>query len=208
MLTLFYFIVFIFSVVIHEVSHGYVAKALGDDTAEQAGRLTLNPLSHLDLFGSVILPFLLYLASLRTGVGIIFGWARPVPYNPFNLKDPKRGSFLIALAGPSANFLIAFIFGLFIRFGLFYITPIIPDLFRLVVYTNIILGVFNLMPIPPLDGSKVLFGVLPSSWHKLEEFLIRNSLLIFLLFLFWGLGIVSVLVGWLFRIFTGVSPGF
>ncbi|MEW5805181.1 MAG: site-2 protease family protein [Patescibacteria group bacterium] len=208
MLTLFYFIVFIFSAVIHEISHGYAAKALGDDTAERSGRLTLNPVSHLDLFGSVILPLMFYLTSkLAGGFGIILGWAKPVPYNPFNLKNPKKGALLIALAGPMSNFSLALLLSSLFRLGLIGFNSALGELLAIIILINLMLGIFNLVPIPPLDGSKVLFGLLPASWYKLEEFLNQYSLIIFLMFLFWGIGIVGFLVGWLFQLLTGIGLG-
>src|SRR3989339_421432 len=202
--TVFYFLVFIFSAVIHEVSHGYVAKALGDDTAEKEGRLTLNPLVHLDPFGSVLLPMIFYLTSkLAGGVGIIFGWAKPVPYNPYNLKNPKQGALLIALAGPLSNVFVAFCLSLVLRLGM--VNGVLAELFGIIVLINLVLAVFNLMPIPPLDGSKVLFGLLPDSLAHVEDFLERNSMIFFLMFFLWGGDLVYSIVFGLFSIFTGVG---
>ena len=202
--TLFFFIVFIFSAVIHEVSHGYAAKALGDDTAEKAGRLTLNPLVHLDPFGSVVLPFVFYLISkLSGGAGLIFGWAKPVPYNPYNLKDPKKGGLLIALAGPLSNIFVAFSLSVFLRLGVFGPGSILANFFAVIILINLMLAVFNLMPIPPLDGSKILFGLLPQRFFYIEEFLERNSMIFFLMFFLWGLPLVSFVVFRLFNVFTG-----
>ena len=201
--TVFYFLVFIFSAVIHEVSHGYVAKALGDDTAEKEGRLTLNPLVHLDPFGSVLLPMIFYLTSkLAGGVGIIFGWAKPVPYNPYNLKNPKQGALLIALAGPLSNVFVAFCLSLILRLGLVSGAP--AQMFTIIVLINLMLAVFNLMPIPPLDGSKVLFGLLPAKLFYIEEFLERNSMIFFLMFFLWGGNFVYSIVFRLFVLFTGL----
>ena len=146
-------VILILSVVIHEVAHGYAALWLGDTTAYYAGRLTLNPIKHLDMFGSVILPILL------SFTGFIFGWAKPVPYNPYNLKNRRWGELLVAVAGPASNIILALIFGLIIRFvnldaGLILVAG-------LIVQVNIVLAIFNLIPIPPLDGSKILFAILP-----------------------------------------------
>ncbi len=154
---IFQILILLFSVIIHEISHGFMALAFGDKTAQYQGRLTLNPIKHIDLFGSIILPFLLYI----TNAGFMIGWAKPVPYNPYNLKNAKIAEPLIALAGPVSNLLLATIFGLLIRFapisnGLIYI-------FSYVVLINVALAVFNLVPIPPLDGSKVLFSFIPNS---------------------------------------------
>lgn len=205
--TAFYFLVFIFSAVIHEVSHGYAAKALGDDTAEKEGRLTLNPLVHLDPFGSVLLPMIFYLTSkLAGGAGIIFGWAKPVPYNPYNLKNPKQGAFLIALAGPLSNFFVAFCLGLILRLGLVSGAP--AQMFAIIVLINLMLAVFNLMPIPPLDGSKVLFGLLPEKLFYVQDFLERNSMIFFLMFFLWGGNMVFSLVYYFYGFFVGSGLGF
>ena len=112
----FLIIILIFSIVIHEVSHGAMANYLGDPTAKYAGRLTLNPLRHLDPIGSVILPLFLILMAKLTGGGIIIGWAKPVPINPYNFRDQKYGSAKVALAGPAANLIIGLVFGLALRF--------------------------------------------------------------------------------------------
>jgi len=174
--------ILILSVVIHEVSHGYAADRLGDPTAKLAGRLTLNPLKHLDLFGSLIIPSLTFLLG-----GFIFGWAKPVPYNPYNLRDQKWGEAKIAFAGPASNLLIALIFGLAIRADL--ITTALLTPVTLIVLINIILAIFNLIPIPPLDGSKILFSLLPYKYLNVRVFLERYSfiLILVLVFFLWSL---------------------
>ncbi len=150
--------VLILSVVLHEVSHGYVAEMLGDPTARLAGRLTLNPLRHLDPLGSVILPLLL----VFSGAKILVGWAKPVPYNPYNLSNQRYGEALVAGAGPAVNIALALFFGMALRFlapaGL---SPAAVELASVIVYVNLLLAFFNLVPIPPLDGSKVLLALLP-----------------------------------------------
>ncbi len=180
---IFSIVILIFSVVIHEVSHGAVASHLGDQTARNAGRLTLNPLKHLDPIGTVILPLLLI---LTTGRGI--GWAKPVPINPYNFRDQKYGSLKVAIAGPGSNLLIALIFGLILRFTLplGFAFPAIYDAISFIVYINILLAIFNLMPIFPLDGSHILFTFLPRSMKGVEIFLSRSGfyILIFLIFFF------------------------
>ena len=146
-------ILLIFSVVVHEVAHGVAAYRLGDPTAKYAGRLTLNPIKHLDLFGSIILPALL----VTTKAGFIFGWAKPVPYNPYNFKrGGKWGEAIVAVAGPASNLAIALVFGLLIRFavpaGL--LSTEVLQLTASVVFINILLALFNLVPIAPLVGTK------------------------------------------------------
>ena len=165
-------IILIFSIVIHEISHGAVANYLGDPTAKYAGRLTLNPLKHLDPIGSVVVPVFLIILAKTTGGGIIFGWAKPVPINPYNFRDQKYGSMKVALAGPGANLAIALFFGLLLRFVPASIIPLgALSMFSFIVYINILLVIFNLLPSPPLDGSHVLFTFLPSSAQSIKIFL-------------------------------------
>ncbi|MFH1161852.1 MAG: site-2 protease family protein [Candidatus Jorgensenbacteria bacterium] len=195
-------IVLIFSVVVHEVSHGFVAEHLGDPTARLAGRLTLNPLKHLDPFGSIILPLLL---SLLPG-GVIFGWAKPVPYNPLNLKRPERDGALIAAAGPTANLFIALVFGL--AFRAMAVLPALGGalelLFAKIVIVNVMLAVFNLVPIPPLDGSKVLFWFLPPGAVKFREWFERAGWLLLLLFIFFAIDLIVPVIRGLAGFLLGV----
>ena len=201
-ITIFSLIVLLFSIVIHEVSHGEVAYRLGDPTAKYAGRLTLNPLKHLDLFGSLVLP--LFLVITRSP--FIIGWAKPVPINPYNFRDPKYGSAKVALAGPVANLAIAIFFGLILRF---FPALVLPSSFTLmfsyIVYINILLAVFNLLPIPPLDGSHILFAFLPQGLFQIKRFLQQYGLLLLLLFLFFGLGFIEPLISFLYKLITGSS---
>jgi len=191
------------SVVIHEVAHGYAALYFGDKTAEYAGRLTLNPLKHLDPFGSVILPLLLVISNAP----FLIGWAKPVPYNPANLRDQKKGTIWVASAGILANLSIAIFFGIVIRIsvamGLF--GPSFISLASVVVLLNIVLAIFNLIPIPPLDGSKILFTLVGNSGRKLEAFSSKYSLFILLFFIFFLWKYVSPVVYLLFKIITGMS---
>ncbi|MEA1936767.1 MAG: site-2 protease family protein [Patescibacteria group bacterium] len=206
MLQVFSFIVLIFSIVIHEFSHGWMANHLGDPTARHMGRLTLNPIPHIDLMGSIIIPFLL----LISGTGFIIGWAKPVPYNPYNLRDKKNGELLVALAGPASNLLLALIFGIIIRILLFQgigIESSVISFFSIVVLYNILLAVFNLVPIPPLDGSKVLFHFLPYSAHNTREVLEKNGMLFLIIFIFFGFRLILPIMFFLFSLFTGVKLG-
>jgi Zn-dependent protease len=179
--------VLLFSVMIHEISHGAAALALGDTTAKDAGRLTLNPLKHLDPFGSVILPLFLFVFS---GGAFVIGWAKPVPYNPFNLKNPRQGAALIGLAGPLSNVLMAVVFAVLIKaagvLNDFAFAQPMAVLFSFVVFINILLAIFNLLPIPPLDGSNILFAFLPEKFRELKLFLLRYGFWILILFILLG----------------------
>jgi len=201
--------ILVFSVVVHEVSHGYVAYMLGDPTAAIEGRLTLNPLKHLDLWGSFIVPVML----IALNAGFVIGWAKPVPYNPFNLRNQRWGEAMVSGAGPLANAIIALVFAGLIRVNTAY--GIFPGAFieitAFVVYINILLAAFNLIPIPPLDGSKVFAALLPKELYQrflayrrwiagygMMATLLLLFLFIFLVwpFLFQGvLGIFSLLTG-------------
>ena len=197
----FYIVILIMSVVIHEISHGFVAEKFGDKTARLAGRLTLNPLRHLDLFGSVLLPALLVISN----TGIIFGWAKPVPYNPDNLSNKRWGTLAVAAAGILANLFIATLFGLVLRFtaasnfseGFYFMTSAI-------VLVNIALAVFNLLPIPPLDGSKILFSFLPSSWAPVLAFLEQYSFFLIVVFIIFFPGSLYPIMAYLFQLITGL----
>lgn len=194
--------VLIMSVVIHEVSHGYTAYLLGDSTAKYAGRLTLNPIKHLDFFGSFLIPMLTYLMG-----GFIFGWAKPVPYNPYNLKSQKWGPAVVAAAGPAANFLIVAVFGLLLRFNaqFSFLSVSLIQILSLIIFINLLLGLFNLLPVPPLDGSKLLFAVLPYKWQHIQYFLERFGFFILLFFIvfLWRFALPVILT--LFNLITGMS---
>lgn len=207
---IFQIIILIFSVVIHEVSHGYAALALGDKTAQYAGRLTLNPVKHLDPFGSILLPAISYMLG-----GFIFGWAKPVPYNPYNLKNQKWGPALVGAAGPAANISLAVIFGLTVRFlpnladgasGLFVLN--FMTIASTIALLNLVLAIFNLVPIPPLDGSKVLFSVLPYQWRGAQFFLEQYGFFLLLLFIFFFSRWLFPIVLLFFRLITGTLPFF
>jgi len=202
---LFLIIILLFSIVIHEVSHGTMALHLGDPTAKYAGRLTLNPIKHLDPIGSVILPLFLILMAKMMGGGIIFGWAKPVPINPYNFRDQKYGSAKVALAGPGSNLAIALVFGLALRF--FPAISAIPGLelmFSYIVYINILLAIFNLLPVPPLDGSHILFTFLPPGMENLKIFLSQFGLFILLFIIFFFFRWLFLLINWIFALIVGV----
>ena len=171
---IFILIVLLFSIVLHEIAHGSMALRLGDPTAKYAGRLTLNPIKHIDPFGTIILPLLL----IVIGSPLIAGWAKPVPINPSNLRDPKWGMLKVALAGPATNFLVAIIFGLAIRF--IALPVVLIDFFSIIVLLNFVLGLFNLIPIPPFDGSHILFTFLSDRFNHLKLFLHQYGLFVFL----------------------------
>ena len=166
----------VFAITVHEVAHGWVAKKYGDNTASSLGRLTLNPIKHIDLFGTIILPGLL----LMTGTGFIFGWAKPVPVDPRNFKRPLQDMAVVALAGPVANLLMALVWALVIRLGIAIGTGAeaisLPLIYTGVagISINLVLALINLLPIPPLDGSRILTGILPSYWawqyNRLERY--------------------------------------
>jgi Zn-dependent protease len=164
MLGLVSLIILVYSAILHEIAHGFVAERLGDPTARLMGRLTLNPKSHIDPFMSILLPLLLILS----GSPVIFGAAKPVPVDPFNFREPKKDMAIVSLAGPGTNILIAIIFALICRF----LFPGLPlEVIRssgfvgftlgTIVYINLLLAIFNLIPIPPLDGSKIFALILP-----------------------------------------------
>ena len=201
LLIIFGFIIVILSIIIHEIAHGSMAYALGDETAKSQGRLSLNPISHIDPVGTILLPLLL---SMVPSNPVIIGWAKPVPVNFNNIKDKRWGALKVSLAGPMANFVIAIIFALIIRF--------MPGsemfvIFQMAVVYNLLLGIFNLIPIPPLDGSHILFDLLPQgqSLEKLKYFLMQYGffILIFFIFIFPQLSWIYSIVGNMFFFLTG-----
>ena len=197
MLLIFNLAVLIMSVVVHEVSHGLMAKRLGDNTAKDLGRLSFNPLKHLDFMGSFLVPILSYI-----GGGFVFGWAKPVPYNPYNIKNQKWGPAMVAGIGPVSNFAIALVFGMALRF----ISAIPAETalaISLIVYINILLGLFNLMPIPPLDGSKILAAVLPYKYERQLNLLERYGFFLVLLFVFFIFPLITPIIPIIFRFITG-----
>ena len=178
----------VFAITVHEVAHGWVAKKYGDNTASFLGRLTLNPVKHIDILGTIIIPGLLLLSF----TGFIFGWAKPVPVDPRNFKNPKKDMAIVALAGPVANFLMAIAWALIARLGVIIDLDVLtlPMIYMGIagISINLVLGLINLIPIPPLDGSRIVTGLLPNKiayqYNRFERFGF-----IFLLFLLWSGGL-------------------
>ncbi len=179
----------ILAITLHEAAHGYAALALGDDTAKRMGRLSVNPLRHVDRFGTLLLPGLLVLGQLLTlgRVVFLFGWAKPVPVSAWRFANPRRGMMLVAAAGPAVNFVLAWLAALLIHGE-----ALLPDatgdvvdtMLQLFILANLVLGLFNLLPIPPLDGGRIVVGLLPErladAWARLE----RAGIVIVLLLVF------------------------
>lgn len=178
-------IALIISIILHEMAHGYAANALGDPTARLQGRLSANPLVHIDPLGSIIIPALF----LFSGAGMLFGWAKPVPYNPYNLRNQKWGEALVAIAGPSANVFLALVFAGIIRFSeILSVSSAFVHMSLYIVYINIILALFNMLPFPPLDGSKILMALLPpslqQSYRRFILWVERYGLIMMFVFIF------------------------
>lgn len=187
------FVILLFSAIVHEVSHGLMAEKLGDDTAREEGRITLNPIPHIDPFGSILLPMLL----LAVHSPIIFGAAKPVPVNFNNLRNPKSGMALVSLAGPLSNFALALLFVIPIKLGL--TNSISYPILVQAILINLVLGTFNLVPIPPLDGSKILAALAPDSWMEKILSLERYGFILVIIFLY---------LGWLNYLLLPVILGF
>lgn len=176
------FVFLIVAITVHEFAHAFAADRLGDPTARSQGRLTLNPLSHIDLIGTVALPLSL---TLLTGGAFSYGWGKPTPFDPYNLQNPRKDSAIIAIAGPISNIILAIIGAILIR--------LVPHQFTIfilpLITTNISLAVFNLFPIGPLDGQKILFGLLPRDLaYEFQSVMSRYGtiILIFMIFPFFG----------------------
>lgn len=196
-----FIVILLFSVVLHEVAHGWVADKLGDNTARLLGRITLNPAPHIDILGSFIVPVISLL------FGAIIGWAKPVPYNPRNLKNSALGGAIIALAGPGMNLLLALIAGITAR--LLYAQYPNGELegavliFGIIAFVNVLLAIFNLLPIPPLDGSKVLFALLPMSEEK-KAIVEQQSIWLLLFFiLLFGAPVVGFFLSSVYPLLVG-----
>jgi Zn-dependent protease len=197
---------FALTIIIHEVAHGFAADRLGDPTARLSGRLTLNPIPHIDLYGTILLPIFLILIHSP----FLFGWAKPVPFDPYNLKDPKKDSALISLAGPAANLIIATILAIVYR-----LVPnqVISGLIVQIIEFNVALAVFNLIPIHPLDGGKILVGILPDEEaREFDNFMNRFGIILLAFIIFPVFGGISLISYFLYPIISLILnlliPGF
>ena len=175
---------FLIAITIHEAAHAWVSYRLGDPTAKLMGRISLNPISHMDLYGTVLFP--LFLILIRSP--FIIGWAKPVQFDPYNLKNPRRDTALISLAGPASNLLLALLLSFILRllqnpFSLSFI--LVNNILPTIIYLNVLLAIFNLLPIHPLDGGKILVGVLPKKdAYELDKFLRKYGMFILFFLIF------------------------
>ena len=192
-------VVLLFSVIIHEVAHGYVALLNGDPTARILGRITLNPVPHIDMVGTIILPLLL----LMSHAGILFGWAKPVPVNPLNYRNYRWGEFAVSAAGPVSNLVLAAIFSVVLRLGLE--NPGLMQLAYFGVSINIFLALFNLIPLPPLDGSHILALVLPPELARLYSHLQPVGFILILILFYTG--ILGAIIMPLYRLIALIMLG-
>ncbi|OIO46456.1 MAG: hypothetical protein AUJ28_02555 [Parcubacteria group bacterium CG1_02_37_51] len=198
----------LYAIVIHEFSHAYVAFKQGDLTAKLNNRLTLNPIPHMDMFGTIMLPAILILS----GSPLVIGWAKPVPVNPLNFKNKKWGNTLVSLAGPASNLISALLFVIILK--IIFVWQLVGVDSYLIVFLsyliiiNVVLMVFNLIPIPPLDGSNFLFDILPAKYNSVKVFLSQNGPWLLLILLiadsFFGLGIFSRIIGFFIDIIYGL----
>lgn len=197
-------VVVLFSIILHECAHGLAAERLGDPTAREAGRITLNPIPHLDPIGSILIPGIMLLMSLMGGRAILFGWAKPVPINPYNLNNPKRDMMWIGLSGPATNFAVAIVLALLTRL-LVVPASLGANILFYGVAINLLLGFFNLIPIPPLDGSRILTGLLPEEYaYRINSIGRFGFIIIIILFISGVFSIIFAMVLRLTVLLTGI----
>ncbi len=184
-------LVLIISIILHEVAHGYMADRLGDPTARLKGRLSLNPMVHIDWIGSVILPLFLIIS----GSPFLLGWAKPVPFNPYNMKNPRWGAVLVAIAGPITNIILAIIGSLVLHMNIF--TSGGNYFLMSLIVTNIALAIFNLVPVPPLDGHHILFALIPNQFNHIKHFLRKYSFILLIIFVIFGWQLIEPIIFYL-----------
>lgn len=192
MTIIFWILAFVVAITVHEAAHAWMADRLGDPTPRVTGRLSLNPIKHLDPYGTVLLPLFL----LIIGSPLLFGWAKPVIFDPYNLKNPRRDTALISLAGPFTNLVLATLLAIFLKFLLSPFSPLYfyYDLIRFGVAVNVTLAIFNLIPVHPLDGGKILVGILPrGEARQVDVFLQRYGLFVLFILIFPLFGRVSLI---------------
>jgi len=196
MVILFWILAFAVAISIHEAAHAWMADRLGDPTARLNGRMTLNPIAHADLYGTILIPlFLMFIGS-----PFVFGWAKPVPVDPFNLKDPKKDSAIISFAGPLANILLSILLSLILRVVIIPLFPVtyFTQLIYILIRFNIVIAVFNLIPVHPLDGGKILVGLLSDKiGRKVDLFLNQYGTILLLMLIFpliRGVSIISLII--------------
>lgn len=203
-MTAFGLVILIFSVIIHEVSHGAAAYSMGDPTAKAMGRLTMNPIPHIDLYGSIVLPGLM----LLFGTPFLFGYAKPVPVNYLNLTNRKWGPALVALAGPGSNFVLGISLGLVYRVLAIMtdLNPQVAGLFLTAILVNFALGIFNSLPIPPLDGFKIIAPLLPYSFlrSRVYQVLEQQGIVFLLIFIIFFGGVLTPLIFGATRLVMGI----
>lgn len=202
-MAIFYFLILMVSIIVHEVAHGLMAEHEGDPTARLQGRITLNPLKHIDWFGSVILP----LGLILTHAGFILGWAKPVPYNPDNLRNGHKSIAKVSIAGIVVNLSIAIFFGLLIRFSIAAgaVSHSFIDIASIIVLVNIVLALFNAIPLAPLDGFRFLSAVLPAKAQPFMRSVEQYSLPLLLLFVIFGWKVIAPFAFVLFSFVTGIN---
>lgn len=200
--SVFYFFVLIFSIVIHEVAHGVAAEQQGDPTARMLGRITLNPIVHADLVGTIILPFLLVIS----GAPFFIGWAKPVPYNPALFRNERKGTRIVSIAGILVNFAIAIVVGGVIRLMAAVQVGNIQlfEIMSIIVLVNIVLGIFNLIPIPPLDGSRFLESILPERFGIFFRQYEKYGIIVLIIFLFVGVSFIGPVASFFYTLLTGI----